>query len=194
MSDLATKPVSALGGAKSQGFVTVEEVGPIGMITLRGDLASASLGQAVKAAVGVSVPAPRRIEIAGDTGAAWMSPDELLLILPYAAVPATLAALETALAGEHAMAVDVSDARASFRIRGAGAREVMAKLSPVDYAPGRFGPGELRRTRAAQVAAAVWMSGEAEFSLVCFRSVARYVFDLLSVSAAEGGQVGLWRA
>ena len=192
MSEMANTAVSALGGAKSQGFVTVEEVGPIGMITLRGDLASATLAAAVKAAVGVGVPAQRRIEMAGDKGAAWMSPDELLLVLPYGEVPATVTALETALAGEHAMAVDVSDARATFRIRGAKAREVMAKLSPVDFAPDRFGPGELRRTRAAQVAAAVWMSGEAEFSLVCFRSVAQYVFDLLSVSATDGGQVGLW--
>lgn len=192
MSDMATKPVSALGGATSQGFVNVEEVGPVGMITLRGDLASAKLADAVNAAVGVGIPASRRIEMAGDKGAAWMSPDELLLILPYAEVPATVSALDDALAGEHAMAVDVSDARATFRIRGAGAREVMAKLSPADFSPASFGPGELRRTRAAQVAAAVWMSGEAEFSLVCFRSVGRYVFDLLSVSAAEGGQVGLW--
>ena len=38
---------------------------------------------------------------------------------------------------------------------------------------------------AAQVAAALWRSGEGEISLVAFRSVARYVERLLEV-AAEG--------
>jgi sarcosine oxidase, subunit gamma len=187
-----SEPQSALGGARSEGFALVEEIGPVGMITLRGDLTSAKLGAAVKSAVGLAVPGQRRVEIAGDKAAGWMSPDELLLILPYAEVPATVAALDVALAGEHHLAVDVSDARAVFRISGAGAREVLAKLCPVDLSPAAFGPGELRRTRAAQVAAAFWISGPEEFTLVCFRSVAAYVFGLLTKSAAEGGAVGVY--
>lgn len=187
-----SEPQSALGGAKAEGFVRVEEVGPVGMITLRGDLASATLGQAVKAAVGLAVPGPRRIESAGDKAVGWMSPDELLLVLPYAEVPATVAALNTALAGEHHLAVDVSDARAVFRVTGEGAREALAKLTPTDLSPGAFGPGELRRSRAAQVSAAFWLDGEGAFTLVCFRSVAGYVFGLLSNAGAAGGEVGAW--
>jgi hypothetical protein len=71
---------------------------------------------------------------------------------------AAVAALLAALAGKHHLVADVSDARAVFTITGDGAREVLAKCCPVDVAPGVFGPGEVRRTRAAQVAAAVWMS------------------------------------
>lgn len=183
------EPQSALAGARAEGFATVAEIGPLGMITLRGTLASPALAAALQAQ-GLPVPAPRRIETAGEKSAAWMSPDELLLVLPYTQVPATLAALTQALAGEHALAVDVSDARAVFRISGPRAREVLAKLCPVDLAPGAFGPGELRRSRAAQVACAFWMSGAEEFTLVCFRSVAAYVFGLLSTSAATGGEVG----
>jgi sarcosine oxidase subunit gamma len=144
--------------------------------------------------VGVDAPGPRRIEMAGDRGAGWMSPDELLLTLPYAEVPGVLAALTQGLAGDHALAVDVSDARAVFRISGARAREVLMKLCPVDLALTRFGPGELRRTRAAQVAAAFWMSGPEEFTLVSFRSVGRYVFDLLANAAATGSEVGVFAA
>ncbi|MFC2967814.1 sarcosine oxidase subunit gamma [Acidimangrovimonas pyrenivorans] len=185
-------PVSALGGASFDGYVTVREVGPQGMITLRGDLGATRLKEAVKAAVGTEVPDTRRIEMVGEKGAGWMSPDELLLWLPYAEVPATLAALTAALKGEHALAIDVSDARAVFRIEGAGAREVLAKLCPVDLSPAVFGPGELRRTRAAQVAAAFWMDAEGGFTLVSFRSVAAYVMGLLTVSATPGGEVGLF--
>ncbi|MBI1218740.1 MAG: sarcosine oxidase subunit gamma [Rhodobacteraceae bacterium] len=190
MSDI----VSALGGARSEGFATVEEIGPVGMITLRGAQDSAALQAAVKAAVGVGLPAARRIELDADRGAGWMSPDELLLLLPYAAVSETLAALTQALSGEHALAVDVSDARAVFRIRGPQAREVLMKLCPVDLSPAAFAPGELRRTRAAQVAAAFWISGPDEFTLVSFRSVGRYVFDLLANAAASGSAVGVYSA
>ena len=65
---------------------------------------------------------------------------------------------------------------------GACAREVMAKLAPVDFAPDAFEMGMFRRTRMAQVPAAFWMNGEDAFSVVCFRSVGEYMFDLLSVA------------
>jgi sarcosine oxidase subunit gamma len=49
-------------------------------------------------------------------------------------------------------------------------------------------PGELRRTRAAQVAAAFWREGDG-YTLVCFRSVAGYVMGLLSHSALPGSEL-----
>lgn len=187
-----SEAISALGGARFEGYVTVEEVGPVGMITLRGALGSPTLAKAVESVMGVEVPASRRIETAGTKSVAWMSPDELLLVLPYAEVTATQAALTAALGKDHALAVDVSDARAVFRIKGDKAREVLAKLCPVDLSPAVFHAGEVRRTRAAQVAAALWLSGGDEFTLVCFRSVAGYVMGLLRASASPGGEVGLF--
>ena len=80
----------------------------------------------------------------------------------------------------------VSDARAVFRIEGDKADQVIRKLSPVDL--DRLEPGELRRTRAAQVAAAFWRQGDG-FTLVCFRSVAAYVMGLLSHSAMKGSEL-----
>ncbi len=73
-----------------------------------------------------------------------------------------------------------------FRIEGDKARQVLAKLSPVDF--DRLEPGELRRTRAAQVAAALWQQ-DGGFTLVCFRSVAGYVMGLLSHSAQPGSEL-----
>lgn len=185
-----SEAVSALGGLAFDGYVQVAETGPQGMIVLRskGDGLEGAL-----AALGLPVPGQRRIVQAGERAVAWMSPDEYLIWLPYPQVAAAVAALEAALAGRHHLVADVSDARAVFTLRGAGAREVLAKACPVDFAPGVFEPGEVRRTRAAQVAAAVWMSGDETFTLVCFRSVARYVFDLLSTLARPGSEVGLYR-
>ncbi len=184
-----SKAVSALGGVSHKGFATVAEAGLRGMITVRGDLASAAMKKAVKAATGTAVPAQRRIEISGDRAAAWMSPDELLILVPYEAAQATVAALEQALAGSHHLVADVSDARAVFTIGGARAEEVLMKLCPVDVAT--LAPGEIRRTRAAQVAAAFWKSGEEEFTLVSFRSVAGYVMGLLETASRAGSELFL---
>lgn len=178
-------PVSALNGASFQGFASVHEIGPLGMITLRAKGVKA-LEKAVKAVTGTKLPAQRRIEVNGDRACGWMSPDEYLLVVPYADVAASLASLAKALAGEHHLAVDVSDARAVFRIEGDRAADVLRKLSPVDF--DRLEPGELRRTRAAQVAAAMWAEGNG-FTLVCFRSVADYVMGLLSHSAQPGSEL-----
>jgi sarcosine oxidase subunit gamma len=177
-------PVSALRGASYAGFATIREIGPLGMITLRAKGVKA-LDKAIKAAVGTKVPAMRQIEIAGEKACGWMSPDEYLLILPYADVAKALAALAKALAGEHHLAVDVSDARAVFRVEGDKAADVLRKLAPVDF--DKLEPGELRRSRAAQVAAALWMQ-DGGYTLVSFRSVAGYVMGLLSHSATPGSE------
>jgi sarcosine oxidase subunit gamma len=178
-------PVSALGGASFHGFATIREIGPLGMITLRAKGVKA-LDKAVKSVTGTKLPAQRRIEINGERACGWMSPDEYLLVLPYAEVADALAKLAKALAAEHHLAVDVSDARAVFRIEGEKAADVLRKLAPVDFE--KLEPGELRRSRAAQVAAAMWQQGDG-FTLVCFRSVAGYVMGLLTHSAQPGSEL-----
>jgi len=167
----------------SDPIATIEPAGPQGMVSLRADLSDTAVARAVKAATGCALPGPRRIVAAGGKAAAWMSPDELLLLVPHDDAPGVTAGLAEALAGIHHLATEVSDARAMFAIRGAGADDVVAKLCPADME--RLPEGEIRRTRAAQVAAALWRSGEDEISLVAFRSVAGYVERLLEV-AAEG--------
>ena len=179
-------PVSALGGARFDGFAQVREIRPLGMISLRAKLDVAGLAEAVRAVTGTALPALRRIEVAGNCAAGWMSPDEYLLMLPYGETGAAMTALAEGLQGQHHLAVVVSDARAVFRIEGGKADQVLAKLAPVDLA--RLEPGELRRTRTAQVAAAFWRQGEG-YTLVCFRSTAAYVMGLLEHSARRGSEI-----
>jgi sarcosine oxidase, subunit gamma len=178
-------PVSALNGASFEGFATIREIGPLGMISLRAK-GLKSLDKAIKAAVGTKTPAQRRIELNGDRACGWMSPDEYLLVVPYAEVAKTLASLAKSLGSEHYLAVDVSDARAVFRIEGDKAADVLRKLSPVDF--DTLEPGALCRSRAAQVAAAFWKQDQG-FTLVCFRSVAGYVMGLLTHSAQPGSEL-----
>ena len=183
-----SEPVLAPSGAKYEGYCTVEEAGPVGMISLRADLAAAKVARALRGATGAQMPG--RLEItSGDKGrVAWMSPDELLLFVDYDRRGATLARLDKALASSHALAVDVSDARKLLVLRGARAREVIMKLSPADLRG--FGPGQFRRTRLAQVAAAFHMPDENSFEIIAFRSYGDYVFKLLANAARPGGEVG----
>ena len=178
--------VSALAGATYSGFVEVAELGLCGMIALRADLESTTLTKAL-AAEGFALPAQRQIAAGTEGSVAWMSPDELLILCDYAKAPALAARLAAALSGDHALVTNVSDARAVFRISGEKADQLAQKLCPVDLSA--LKSGEIRRTRAAQVAVALWRSGEGEITLVSFRSVAGYVMGLLEVSARKGGEL-----
>jgi sarcosine oxidase subunit gamma len=186
------EPVTALGGARFDGIASVADAGPTGTITLRGDLGSDAVASAVQQAVGLGIPAQRQALFGPHGAVLWMAPDELMLVCAYDAAPATLATLEEALAGTHFLAVNVSDARAHLHITGSGAREVLAKLCPVDLSPGAFTPGMLRRTRMAQIAAAFWLDEAEVFHLICFRSVGEYAFNLLRTAALPGGEVGVY--
>lgn len=186
-----SEAASALAGAAFNGLVQVQEVGAQGMITLRTNEDNPELAAALRDVAGVDKPAPRGIAVAGDCAVAWMSPDEWLVMLPYSNAHDGVARLRAALASTHHLVENVSDARALFALSGddAALREVLAKLTPVDLHPDRFGPGEMRRTRLAQVPGAIWMPQAGQARVICFRSVARYVFDLLSVAAAPGSAV-----
>lgn len=187
---MSENTASALPGAEFEGFVTVREAGLQGMITMRGDLGAKALAKALKDTTGCSMPEPRKISHQGDCAVAWMSPDEVLILCPHKGAREMAAKLSGALAGEFATVAEVSDARAVFTLSGVGWRDALAKLCPVDF--GALQQGDIRRTRAAQVAAAVLVTTETEATVICFRSVGQYMFDLLSVAAAPGSEPALY--
>jgi len=181
--------VSALQSKVAAGEVTVSETGLRGMISLRGDLSQRKLQKVCADLAGVKFPQQGQALSNGNSGLAWMSPDEVLVMCDYHAVDAGLEKIAKALKGQHHLATNVSDARAVLRVEGDFAREVIAKLAPVDLHPDTFKTGDFRRTRLGQVAAAFWMTDADTFEVICFRSVAQYAFDLLAMSA-KAGRVG----
>lgn len=183
---------SALAGAQSTGVVDVSEAGLQGMITVRGELGDSNISSAIAGAIGADVPAPRQSTRVQSDALLWMSPDELMLLCPYDEAEARIQVLTEALRKNHHLIANVSDARCQFTLSGDGGaiREVLAKLTPADMRAATLPVGEVRRTRIAQVAAAFWFEAEDQVQLVCFRSVAKYVFDLLEASSASGSRVG----
>jgi sarcosine oxidase subunit gamma len=183
-------PETVLGGATLDPAVRIALRPAPGMVTLRGDLGAAPIREAVLAATGLAMPDRRRIVIAGDQSAAWMSPDEVLLLTAPGRGHQLATALGAALSGVHHLAADVSAARVVFRIEGDGGREVLAKGAPVDLSCAGFAPGDLRRTRLGQVAVAFWMVDAGTIDLVCFRSVADFTARWLAAAAAPGSLPG----
>lgn len=181
MPDAAVEP---------QGLATVREVACYGMVAVRGDPASAALEDAVGKVTGIAVPGQGQARFAGHYGILWMSPDELLVLCPSGGAADAVAEMEAVLDGAHTLVADVSDARSVFTVGGSGAREVLAKLTPADVSPDAFGAGMVRRSRLAQVPAAFWLSADDTITVICFRSVADYVLDLLASAAMPGSGVG----
>lgn len=177
----------------AEALARVAALPPAGMVALRADLAHPEVAAAL-AGQGWALPGRRRIAAGpGERQAAWMSPDELLLLMPREAAAAAAAALAAALEGHHALVAEVSDLRVLFAVEGPGAREALARLIPVDLAPQAFGVGDLRRTRLAQVAAAVFMPAPATFRVAVARSVAAYAEALLA-GAVAADPAGLYPA
>jgi sarcosine oxidase subunit gamma len=172
--------------------IRIADRGPVGQVTLRGDLSSPALQAAVTAATGVGVPGPLLAAFDEEgTGAVWMSPDELLLFTEYTQADEVVAALDKALAGQHHMALNVSDARAVIALSGAGVAEVLAKGAPLDLSAAAFPTGTARRTHIAGVAVGFWRRAGHEWEIVCFRSFARHLFDWLVAASPEGSEVGV---
>lgn len=184
------EPLSSLNRAEAQAgqCIRIVDRGPVGQVTLRGDLASAALIEAVRSGIGVDVPGPLGAAFAEGKGAVWMSPDELLLFAPYAEAGALVAALDEALAGVHHLAVDVSDARAVIGLIGPGVAEVLAKGAPIDLSA--VPVGTARRTHLGGIAVAFWRKTAEEWEIVCFRSLAGHLFDWLVQASREGSEVG----
>jgi sarcosine oxidase, subunit gamma len=177
--------VSALGGQVATGAVTIRDLGLRGMISLRGAHDNAALRAVATQLAAVDFPGPGLAHVQDDKGLAWMSPDEILILLPYAEVTEAMVQIAEQLAGHHHLAANVSDARAVIAVEGPGAAEALAKLAPVDLHPDAFPVGQFRRTRLGQIAAAFWRE-DGRFVVVCFRSVADYAFALLAQSAKDG--------
>ena len=76
--------ISALNGRMAPGEVTIREAGLRGMIILRGDLSNKKLRSVCKKLSGVAFPEKGQAFCDGEQGLCWMSPDELLVMVPYA--------------------------------------------------------------------------------------------------------------
>ena len=189
--DLIRRPLAdragAMKAAGAPGEVGLRELAPCAQIDLRGDAADAGFVAAVRSAAGVALPAePNRVETAGERAALWLSPDEWLLLVPFAERTATLEKLRRELGDRHASVTDVSANRTILELAGPKAREVLAKGCGLDLHPRSFGPGDCAQTLLARSQALIWQSDETPtYRLLVRPSFAAHVADCPVGALAE---------
>ena len=134
-----------------------------------------ALSEALKAAHGMAAPAPNRATGKDGARAIWFGRDMVLLAGPKA---------EAGLA-KHAALTDQSDAWAVVRLEGAGAGDVLARLTPIDLRPTAFKRGHTARTDLQHMMASITRTGENSFQIMVFRGFAGTFWHDLT-TAMEG--------
>ena len=175
--------------------IAIREIDDRGMIDLRGEPGDAGFRSAVTRVLGVELPlAPRSSAAAGEVAVLWLSVDQWLVTCRRERVEALHGELVRALAGLHALAVDVSDARAVIRLEGEAAREVLMKGGSVDFTLPEYGPGTVRRMVFAGVAAMVHVVAARPdtVDLYVFRSYAEHAWEWLVATARPAATIGLF--
>lgn len=152
------------------GSVTLSEDSPASMTSVapyKGR--DAALSEALKAAHGMAFPAPNRATGKAGSRAVWFGQGVALLMGP---------APDAGLAGQAALS-DQTDAWCVVRLEGAGARDVLARLTPVDLRHGTFRTGHTARTELMHMAASITRVGPKAYQVMVFRAFARtLVHDL----------------
>ncbi|MBL8583365.1 MAG: sarcosine oxidase subunit gamma family protein [Rhizobiaceae bacterium] len=95
--------------------------------------------------------------------------------------------LRAALSEELGTVTDLSHGRTAFRIAGAKAEWVLAKLFAIDFALAAFPTGAGRSTSHHDIFAQIQRSGPEQFDLYVFRSFARSFWHTLCRAAEETG-------
>lgn len=121
-----------------------------------------AVSEAMKAAHGVTFPAPNRAVGKAGVRAVWFGHGQAMLMGPRPD-PAVF---------EHAAITDQSDAWAVVRLEGDRAEDVLARLVPVDLRVQHFKRGYTARTLLFHMSASVTRISDKAFQIMVFRSMA----------------------
>ncbi|MDE8345014.1 MAG: sarcosine oxidase subunit gamma family protein [Acidocella sp.] len=143
----------------------------VSLLAFRG--CDAALGQAL----GVALPVLARVVDFGGMRYLWAGPGAWLAM---ADDPARLDALFAI----DAMAAvsEQGDGRCLFFVNGPQAREILARLLPIDLSESAFGPDFVAISQAGHVGVMVWREGDG-FILACYRSFAGSLHHALNEAA-----------
>lgn len=132
---------------------------------------SAALSEALQAASGLDLPAPNRMSQKGETMLQWFGRDTYLLT------------------GEpdpnlvkHAALTDQSDAWAVTLLEGGSARDILARLTPLDLRPQMFKPGHTARSQIGHMMGAITCTDDNQFQIMVFRGFAATLVHELDVA------------
>ena len=113
--------------------LSIRELPFVSQVNLRSDPRDAGLMQRLATAIGLALPiAPNTVTSGKDRRALWLAPDEWLVVGPDGQQGAIEQELRNGLNGAFGSVTDVSANRTILEIRGANARELLARGVYVD--------------------------------------------------------------
>jgi sarcosine oxidase subunit gamma len=148
----------------------------------------AELAQALRAALGVELPAAGFARGAGEITAIWIQPGGWYLCAPRAGEATLAARIATSCAGLAAVD-DQSHGRTTLRVSGPTAREILSRGVRVDLHPRAFGPGRATTTMAGHITCLVHQTDDSAYELTVYSTLVATFFDWLVETAAEDGVV-----
>lgn len=146
------------------------------------------IGEAAAGVLGEVLPAKVNATATGKRGTAqWLGPDEWLIVTAPGAETALLADLSAALSAKHSQVVDVSDYYTTVVLSGARARDMLMKVTTIDFHTRAFKPGMGVTTNFARTVAWARQTGDAAFDIIVRISMADYLWCLLAEAGHEWG-------
>ncbi len=137
-----------------------------------------AVSEALKAQMGAAFPAPNRTTGKASARAVWSGRGQALVLGP-ALTPIEGAAM-----------TDQTDAWACVVLKGASARDVLARLVPIDLRDSSFKRGHAARTQLMHMNVVLMRTGADQYGIMAFRSMAgTLVHDLetaMEAVAARG--------
>ena len=148
-------------------------------------------GAAAADVLGVdTLPATSSTAVPGrDTTVIWFGPQEWLITSAGRAGEELEATLREKVSEHGGAAVDVSAQRTTLRLRGAHARDVIAKGCSLDLHPAVFGPGAAAQTTLGQAGVVLIPLSDngTDYRIIVRSSFAGYLADWLIDAADEFG-------
>ncbi len=128
-------------------------------------------------ALGLVLPGPNRQTHHDGIRYLWAGPETWLALADAAGPDFDLRMAQNC--STLAAVTDQSDGRTILRVSGPAARDVLAKLVPIDLHPSAFPPDATAMTLAAHIPVQIWHSPPEDFELACFRSFAETLYEAL---------------
>jgi sarcosine oxidase subunit gamma len=184
----ATSPLEGFHDkfANLPGTVELSEEPFVAMLDLRVD--PEGPGASVASAIlGLSLPTTPSTSVRTDTlTAIWMGPDEWLITAGTGSAATLETQLRSAVSEHGGAAVDMSAQRTTLRLRGADARDLLAKGCSLDLHPTVFRKGMAAQTMLALAGVVLIALDDAgtDYRILVRSTFARYLADWL-IDAAE---------
>ena len=162
--------------------IQLQEWAFLGHISVRCDAGDAALTGALERVLQGELPrTPNTFHATGaDCKILWLAPDEWLVITPQGEEGALAYALRQAAGDGFASVVELGSGQTVIQMRGARAREVIAKGCPLDLHPRVFGPGRCAQSRLARTLVTIaQVDAGPTFELIVRRSFTDYLWQWL---------------